>query len=110
MPLSHLTPRLLLLLALVPAGCRRASSNSQTHEVAIHNFEFQPATLTVHTGETVRWKNSDAIPHSVVDLDGAFGSGSMPADATWSYVATRTGTFHYECSLHPNMQGTLVVQ
>jgi plastocyanin len=34
----------------------------------------------------------------------------MAAGAQWKYVARKTGTFAYLCTLHPNMTATLVVQ
>ena len=30
----------------------------------IREFKFEPATVTVHIGDTVEWKNDDIVPHS----------------------------------------------
>lgn len=44
------------------------------------NFMFAPASLTVKAGSTVTWTNQDDEPH----------------------------TYHYACSIHPRMVGTIV--
>ena len=48
-------------------------------KVVISWFKFQPATVTVHVGETVEWKNDEIVPHTVT-ANGekpAFDSGSI---------------------------------
>ena len=80
----------------------------------IREFKFEPATLTVHVGDTVEWKNDDIVPHTAT-ADGAaqkpaFDSGTMRKGATWRYVARKKGTYNYTCMFHPNMKGKLIVQ
>jgi plastocyanin len=81
-------------------------------KVVISWFKFQPATVTVHVGETVEWKNDEIVPHTVT-ANGekpAFDSGSINPGATWRYVARKKGTYNYTCVYHPNMIGKLIVQ
>jgi len=42
-------------------------------EVTIENFSFNPASVEILTGDTVRWKNEDSVIHTV--RGSAFGSG-----------------------------------
>jgi plastocyanin len=82
--------------------------------VVIREFKFEPATVTVHAGDTVEWKNDDVVPHTVT-VDGepqkpAFDSGSIQTGAAWRYVARKQGTYNYTCTFHPNMKGKLIVQ
>ena len=82
--------------------------------VVIRDFKFEPATVTVHEGDTVEWKNDDSVPHTatedVTDKKPAFDSGNIQTGASWRYVAQKKGTYNYICTVHPNMQGTLIVQ
>ena len=82
--------------------------------VAIREFEFEPATVTVHAGDTVEWKNDDFVPHTAT-ADGeaqkpAFDSGTIHKGAAWRYVPRKKGTYNYSCTFHPNMTGKLIVQ
>lgn len=89
----------------------RPSASPQTHTITISGSRFQPAALTVNAGDTVEWKNSDIVPHTATSTDpGVFDSGRIEVGASWKYAATKKGTFDYECTFHPNMQGQLVVK
>lgn len=83
---------------------------SQPHTVVIHNFAFQPAELTVNVGDTIVWKNTDMVSHTVTAADGNFDSDEIKPGKSWKLVAKKAGTFAYSCSPHPNMHGKLVVK
>jgi plastocyanin len=78
-------------------------------QVAIDNFAFAPATLTVTAGGTVTWTNRDEEPHTVAASDGSFHSPGMGTGATFSHTFSAPGKFDYVCSIHPSMHGTVVV-
>jgi plastocyanin len=83
----------------------------EMNTVLISVFRYQPDTLTVKAGETVEWKNADIVPHTVTAADGkAFDSGSIAKGASWRFTLVKSGTYDYNCTLHPNMKGKLVVQ
>jgi plastocyanin len=89
----------------------RPSASPQTHTIAINGSKFQPATFAVNAGDTVEWKNNDIVPHTATSTDsGAFDSGRIEVGSSWKYVANKKGTYNYECSFHPNMQGRLLVE
>ena len=77
--------------------------------VMIDGFRYEPRAVTVKRGDAVVWINRDLLPHTVT-ARGKFGSNSIAAGASWKYVARETGTFSYLCTLHPSMQGTLIVE
>jgi amicyanin len=77
--------------------------------VAIADFKFSPATLTVPVGTTVTWTNQDEEPHTVAAKDGSFHSPGMDTHATYSFTFTTPGSYDYICSIHPFMAGTVVV-
>ncbi|HEV2676075.1 MAG TPA: cupredoxin family copper-binding protein [Aliidongia sp.] len=81
-------------------------------QVNIDNFSFAPAQLTVAAGTKITWANRDDIPHTIVDAGEprTFKSPALDTGDAFSYVFSTPGTYHYFCSLHPHMQGTVVVQ
>ena len=76
------------------------------------SYKFQPASISVKAGTTVTWTNNDNFTHSVQFKDGGLPTEAMlmkPGEQT-TYTFATAGTFHYQCSLHPqNMQGTVTV-
>ncbi len=88
-----------------PAGADRSSGPS----VQIRGFAFAPATLTVKVGTKVTWTQDDATVHTVSDT-GVFDSGTLPKGQTYSYTFGKAGTYHYLCTIHPYMKGTVIVQ
>ena len=96
---------LLLALASGLPGAARAA----TLEVKIDNFTFGPQKLTVKLGDTVTWINEDDIPHTMVSI-GRFRSAALDSGEKFSFTFTKPGTFEYFCGLHPQMQGTIVVE
>jgi len=89
-------------------------SSGNTVSVVIHEFKFEPATVTVRAGEAVEWKNQDIVPHTAtaeaeVAHKPIFDSGTINAGAAWRYVPRKKGTYNYTCAYHPNMTGKLVV-
>jgi plastocyanin len=91
---------------LVPAAARAAPA-----EVHIDNFVFTPATLTVRAGTPVRWTNRDDIPHTVTSaaIPPLFRSPVLDTDEGWTFAFAAPGRYPYFCSLHPHMQGEVVV-
>jgi plastocyanin len=101
---------LLIGLPAASAGTRVQKHPVRSHVVVMKGFQFDPAELTVNTGETVEWKNEDMVPHTVTAESGSFRSGSIAPGKSWTYTATKAGTFSYICTPHPNMHGKLIVR
>ena len=79
-------------------------------EIQIRDFMFEPMTLTVKAGATVAWANKDDEPHTVASDSGLFRSGALDTNDHFSFKFDKPGTYHYVCSIHPKMIGTIVVQ
>lgn len=81
-------------------------------EVAIRNFTFVPKILTVAAGTRVVWTNDDESPHTIVSGDDprVFKSSPLDTSDAFAFVFDKPGTYHYFCSLHPMMQGTVIVK
>ena len=97
-----------LMVCAVAAGAAAAAAGA-SHTVTIENMQFNPAQLTVHRGDRIVWVNKDLFPHTAT-ADKVFDSGSIAADASWSYVANQSGEYAYHCTFHPTMKGRITVQ
>jgi len=86
-----------------------ASTAVATDSVAIKNFAFSPATVTVTAGSTVVWTNDDSIQHDITFNGGGIASGVLNHNDTFSHTFPTAGTYHYICSIHPFMHGTVIV-
>ncbi len=107
-----------LILGLTMAACSGAASGQNTpgqqagasvKEVNISNFAFNPATLTVTVGTTVKWTNQDQMDHTVTADDKSFDSGQLAQGKSFSFTFTKEGTYTYHCSNHPSMLGKIIV-
>jgi hypothetical protein len=64
----------------------------------------------IDAGATVTWANMDDEPHTVVSDTGLFRSGALDTKESFSFKFDKPGTYHFTCSIHPAMVGTIVVQ
>lgn len=83
-----------------------------THDVTVQNFSFSPQTLTITTGDIVRWTNISGT-HNVRANDDSFYFGpAAPAPWEFTHTFTTTGDFPYYCEPHLSMgmTGTIIVQ
>jgi plastocyanin len=85
-------------------------ANSTT--VIIDGFAFYPAVLTVPKGTTVTWTNKYPVAHRVSSnvTSPNFTSPSLSTGASFTWTFPDSGNFTYYCSLHPTMNGTIVVK
>lgn len=83
------------------------------HTVTIQNFAFTPSSVTAKRGDIVVFRNMDSTTHTVTSATrGAFESGSLATGAQWTFATANMapGTYAYHCSIHPSMQGTIIIQ
>jgi len=80
------------------------------HTIVIEGMRFVPQTVEVKRGDTVVWRNKDPFPHTATAGKGGPASPSIAAGASWTYKATRRGSYPYVCTLHTTMTGTLIVK
>ena len=90
------------------------------------NCGYSPSVKTVLNGTTVTWTNN-GMTHTVTTCDAthytsarcpsqnavglnSFDSGTMSDGATFTWTFMVKGTYYYYCSLHPWMQGEIIVQ
>ncbi len=85
------------------AAARAAASGS----VAMEDFRFSPATVTVAAGESVTWTNRGEATHTATG-DG-FDTGEVASGKSGSATFASAGNFSYACSIHPEMRGMVRV-
>jgi plastocyanin len=122
---------LLAAAALVAAGCGSNNSSSTSTgssapastggsesggarggvTVDMKNIQFDPKSITVKKGQTIKWVNLDTVDHDVVANSGAsFKSDQFGKGGTFEFTPKKAGKIDYVCTLHPGMTGTITVQ
>ena len=87
---------------------------------------YTPARISVNQNDSVTWINKDTEIHTVTSGNGAgleslmtnkrgtkngiFDSGIFKPGENWTHVFEKAGTFAYFCTVHPWMEGTVVVK
>jgi plastocyanin len=102
----------------VPAAALAAQPQrgSQEPEIEMEDFSFRPARVVVRPRQVVTWKNRDRARHNATSVKRVSGKrvfrtatkgfrGEVTARAP-----SRTGSYAYFCTVHPQMRGTLVVR
>ena len=84
-------------------------------EVGMEGIKFDPESVTVKVGGSVKWTNNEDVPHDVTKEDGpgadfSSGNGNMKKGDTYERVLTKAGTINYVCTVHPNMKGSITVE
>jgi plastocyanin len=97
-----------VMLSAVSLAATAAAPGPAT--ITVKNFMFSPVPLTVSAGSTVTWTNLDDEPHTAVSDTGLFRSGAMDTHESFSFKFDKPGTYHFTCSIHPRMVGTIIVQ
>jgi plastocyanin len=100
----------LTLPELTAAGDTVMAAATSPPAVAIQNFTFAPAILTVPAGTTVVWKNEDDSPHRIGDRTGTLKSAALDDGDTYSHTFATSGEYAYICTLHPYMRGKIIVK
>ena len=108
----------ILLVLTISNSCTKSSTDPTgggtdqpgANEVWMQGMIFNPSTLTVPVGTTVKWTNKASVTHNVTSATAVFSSGAMGNGATFSFQFNTAGTYPYTCTLHPGMAGTVIVQ
>lgn len=87
---------------------------------------YTPKKVTISVGDTITWKNQNTDVHTVTSglgagiqsaqtsekgkPDGIFDSGPIkPGGGSWSHAFYNPDTYNYFCTIHPWMEGVVVV-
>ena len=103
----------IMILSVLPVmDVDAGESKSSSHSVDIQNWVFDPQDITIFVGDSITWTNQDSTSHTATSNSGpdSFDSGNMQSSAVFTYTFTASGTYNYECSIHPSMTGTITVE
>ena len=119
---------------IATAGCLNGQSSTNQTVTMTDDLAFEPKTATIKTGETVTWKNTSDVEHTVTAYgdktpDGAayFASGGFESeraarnnvkegliapDEAYEHTFEQPGTYEYFCIPHESsgMVGTFQVK
>jgi plastocyanin len=83
------------------------SQNPLTYTINIQNNAFNPSSVQIAVGGTVKWVNMDSVKHEPKGR--IFDSGPIGQNGTFEYTFKSAGTYNYQCAIHPSMLGTIKV-
>jgi plastocyanin len=120
---------LILVIAIVASGCSSTTTtntspnpapvntttptpapvnqNPQTYTINIQNNTFNPSSLQISVGDTVKWVNMDSVQHEPKGR--VFDSEPLGQNGTFEYTFNSAGNYVYQCAIHPSMLGTIKV-
>ena len=93
----------------------KIAMDSAGPDCAITNSCYEPFAVSVDVRAEVIWKNVDSFTHTVTSgtpedgPDGVFDSGLLPNYRYFSHTFYEAGIYDYYCTIHPWMQGMIVV-
>jgi plastocyanin len=86
-----------------------AAADTAAATVPILYAAYGTPRVDVLAGDTVRWMNNSVRVHTVTSEDGAWASGRLPGEDTFTHRFDTVGTATYYCMLHPFMRGEVDV-
>jgi plastocyanin len=79
------------------------------YTVTIHDFNYEPETITVNVGDRVTWVNEGSYPRSAT-YTGVFDTEVISPGNSATVAMKTAGTFEYYSLTHMAMKGTVVVE
>ena len=87
-------------------------------------LKFVPETVTISTGQTVIWRNTGGIPHTVTacgpssgcakqtTIESGLDSGTVSGGASFQHAFATAGIFYYFCKIHgaKTMFGEVIIR
>jgi plastocyanin len=98
----------LIAVAALAVGAAPAAPAS-TATVQIKRSSFVPQTVTIKTGDAVRWVNTDTQNHQVVSNNGSFVSPILGPGKVYSHRFNAAGTYRYHDGLNSAVRGVVKV-
>jgi plastocyanin len=120
-----------LVLSAVLAGCGSSGSSSSSSSssaapkststsaaspasgtkvsIAIANYAFKPAGITVKAGTKLTFTNHDATAHTATTKTPGFDTGTLKPGASATVTVSKPGVYSYYCQFHAFMVAKVTV-
>src|SRR5215471_13464095 len=102
--------RVLTLVGAMLVLALPASGSAATVSVKIASSGFQPATLSIASGDQVQWTNNTSTAQQVVADEGGFASPILKPGQTYGFAFKTAGSYAYHDGLHPSLKGSVAVK
>jgi plastocyanin len=91
-----------------PAAVASGSGAGRTTTVTLKHISFIRPTVHINKGDSVKWVWKDpTVPHNVTFAHMHSGTKQK---GTYTLRFTTAGTFRYHCTIHPGMDGRVIVR
>ena len=92
-------------------GLATAAAGAPQVQIEIKDFMFGPASVTVKAGTTRELGQLVTTSHIRSSVTRAcIRSGALDTGGDFHFKFDQPGTFHYLCTIHPHMLGTIIVE
>lgn len=108
-----ITPVPVKTLVTAPVVTVSQTASVSDNTIIIYKNTFRPANMTVKVGSTVRWYNTDDHPHRIEFENKGFSTSAPLLGASQTAASLpfkRPGLYNYSCMIHPEMQGSVLVE
>jgi plastocyanin len=110
--LPQTTQQLTVTTIPVPQTTTSVSDNT----IRINKRGFDPVSITVKSGSTVRWVNADSTTdaalynptHRIAVINVQNPQLLSPGEG-WSHIFNQPGVYDYSDMIHPDLKGTVIV-
>ncbi len=113
--ISKMKKIIFLFFILFFTGCSSINNNiglevtdENVIDISIRNSQFNPDDIVIGKGTKVIWTNYDSQGHTITS-ENYFDSNTIQKGETFSFVFNEIGEFEYNCKIHPEMIGTIIV-
>jgi len=105
-------PATLTTESVYPTVSNTVSDNT----IRINKKGFDPVSITVKSGSTVRWVNEDSTvdpglynPTHRIELVNIKNSPLLSSGQSWSWIFNQPGSYDYNDMVHSTPKGTIIV-
>src|SRR5580765_6344001 len=85
-----------------------SDARAATQDVSISGFAFQPPSVSINTGDSVRWTDMDNAFHTSTSDTGVWDSGILNS-TQFTFQFTASGEYPYHCTSHAFMTASVSV-
>ncbi len=90
-----------------PAAALGGAHAAGSHTVVLRHSQFLPGSVSIRRGDSVTWVWRDG--HTMHNVVGHGFQSSVMTHGSFTVRFTRGGSYSYTCTVHPHMDGRIIV-